>query len=93
MRGIRGACVAHAENAVVACLLTFLAQPPARGPHERIEPVDAAQHLGADLRDPVAARDVSELVVEHDTHAVHRPVRGRTWKEDGRLHGTPRHQQ
>lgn len=90
MGGIFTSAHTDAEHLIVAGLLTFATQARAHHPHERIEPEDRAQRLGANLDEPVVTTDVRQLVAEDDVHAIQRPVIGVVWQEHLRPQDPPR---
>ena len=82
MRRVRGAADPEVEDDVVAGVFAFAAQPRARDPEQRIEPVDRARHFGDELNQPVAADQVRHLVRERPAgsdppaRSRHRPAAG-----------------
>src|SRR5207244_11945999 len=50
------------QHGVIASAFAFVAQARRREPHQRMEPINAARQLGADLQRPVVPRDVGEFM-------------------------------
>jgi len=93
MRGVLWSIDAEAEHGIVARALTFLTQPFAGHPEQRIEPVDASQELCRHVHQPVPAANVRELVTENDAHAVLGPVARRSGQNHFGPKEPPRDQQ
>ena len=88
--GIFSSVHTDGEHLVVAGLFALAAQARAHHPHERIEPEDRAQRLGADLHEPVVTADVRQLVAEDDVYASERPVMGVVRQKNVRPEDPPR---
>ena len=84
---------AGGEYQVVACTFSFVSKSAARDPEERVEPIDRPEHACRERDDPVATKDVRQLVVKHCVHAIFGPGLGAFRQENCRPHEPPRCQQ
>ena len=84
---------AGGEYQVVACTFSFVSKSAAGDPEERVEPIDRPEHACRERDDPVATKDVRQLVVKHRMHAILGPGLGAFRQENRRPHDPPRCQQ
>src|SRR4051812_8122212 len=78
------------HHLVVARPLALSAQSPLSDPHERMEPVECADESSQEVAQRVAARYVCQLVTQHDTTMIFRPVEGVFRKKNYRRAPSPR---
>src|SRR5215831_15394617 len=80
---------ARVEDDVVAGMLAFGAQPPAKKPEQRIEPVCGSCQFSNDLYEPVEAFDVCYFMRKDNAETVISPGIHIMWKQNDRTDNTP----
>ncbi len=90
VRGVLRRIDAGRQHHVVARVLAFEAEPRAREPDDGIEPVHGADDLADDLREPVAAADVRQLVPQDDAQPIVGPAARGDRQQDLRPRRAPR---
>src|SRR5688572_22952957 len=87
-----GSVSVTATTGAATGLVALVAQPAARHPDQRVEPVAGADYLGRNLQRPVAARNVRELVREDGLDPGSGPQRRAGRHDDSRSEEAPRQQ-
>ena len=79
------------QDGIVRGALTLSTQTGSCKPRERMEPIEAASQLGANLHEPVMTRDMCEFVRKHGFPPLRRPFHCARGKQNSRSHNSPGH--